>query len=141
RRAAGGRSVERPPDAGRELGAVIDEELARLPERFRAPLLLCYLEGRTRDEAAGQLGCALGTLKHRLERGRELLRGRLARRRLTLAAALLAAELTQHAAAAVPGGLVAPTARAAGAFAGGGAGRRAAPPARAGPGGGAAGRR
>jgi RNA polymerase sigma factor (sigma-70 family) len=57
---------------------VLDEELARLPERERAPLILCYLEGLTRDEAAAKLGCPLGTLKSRLERGRAILEQRLA---------------------------------------------------------------
>src|SRR5262245_44327760 len=57
----------------REVRTVFDEELARLPERFRAPLVLCYLEGRTRDEAAQELGWGLATLRGRLERGRELL--------------------------------------------------------------------
>jgi RNA polymerase sigma factor (sigma-70 family) len=72
----------------REVQAVIDEELAALPERYRAPVLLCCLEATTRDEAARQLGWSLATLKRRLSRGRELLRARLARRGLTLAAAL-----------------------------------------------------
>jgi RNA polymerase sigma factor (sigma-70 family) len=94
---------------GRELSAVLDEELARLPERCRAPLVLCYLEGRTRDEAAQQLGWSLGTFKRRLERGRNLLRSRLTRRGLALSAALL----PQRAALAVPPGLVGSTARAA----------------------------
>ena len=51
-----------------ELCQVLDQELARLPERLRVPLVLCYLEGRTRDEAAVRLGWPLGTLKHRLTR-------------------------------------------------------------------------
>src|SRR5262249_8005060 len=68
----------------REAQTVLDEEMARLPEKYRAPLVLCYLEGTTRDEAAQQLGWSLGTLKRRLEQGREMLRGRLARRGLTL---------------------------------------------------------
>src|SRR5262249_54482820 len=60
----------------------------RLPARYRAPLVLCYLEGRTRDETAGLLGWSAGSVKGRLERGRELLRQRLLRRGLTLGAAL-----------------------------------------------------
>src|SRR5262249_3232702 len=72
----------------RDVQAVVDAELARLPERFRAPLLLCYLEGKTRDQAASELGWSLDTLRGRLERGRNLLRARLTRRGLTLSAAL-----------------------------------------------------
>jgi RNA polymerase sigma factor (sigma-70 family) len=98
---------------GRELSAVLDEELARLPERCRAPLVLCYLEGRTRDEAAQQLGWSLGTFKRRLERGRGLLRSGLTRRGLALSAAMLGPLLPQHADAALPPGLVGSTARAA----------------------------
>src|SRR5262249_11317397 len=58
------------PAAGlvwREVCETLDEELQRLPERLRSPLLLCYLSGLTRDEAAKQLGWSLGTLKRRLE--------------------------------------------------------------------------
>jgi RNA polymerase sigma factor (sigma-70 family) len=69
--------------SGRELVAVINDELARLPEQYRLPLLLCGLEGLARDEAAARLGWNLGTLRGRLERGRELLRKRLATRGLT----------------------------------------------------------
>lgn len=72
---------------GRELLAVLDEELMRLPEKYRAPLVLCYLESATTDEAARQLDWSLSTFKRRLDAGRELLRTRLARRGLTLAAA------------------------------------------------------
>lgn len=64
----------------REVRQTLDEELQRLPERLRSPLLLCYLSGLTRDEAAKQLGLSLGTLKRRLEEGRNTLRIRLARR-------------------------------------------------------------
>jgi RNA polymerase sigma factor (sigma-70 family) len=63
-----------------EVRQALDEELQRLPERWRSPLLLCYLSGLTRDEAAKQLGWSLGTLKRRLEEGRQALRIRLARR-------------------------------------------------------------
>jgi RNA polymerase sigma factor (sigma-70 family) len=82
---------------GRELRSALDDELARLPEKYRAPLVLCYLEGATRDEAARQLGWPLGTLKSRVERGRELLRARLTRRGLTLGVALSAATLADNA--------------------------------------------
>jgi len=73
----------RDPAAGlvwREVCEALDEELQRLPQRLRSPLLLCYLSGLTRDEAAKQLGWSLGTLKRRLEEGRTALRGRLAKR-------------------------------------------------------------
>jgi RNA polymerase sigma factor (sigma-70 family) len=66
------------------------EELAGLPSRYRDPLVLCYLQGKTRDEAASALGCALGTLKDRLHRGKELLHRRLKRRGVSLSAAMLA---------------------------------------------------
>jgi RNA polymerase sigma factor (sigma-70 family) len=73
------------PGAGlvwREVCQALDEELQRLPQRLRSPLLLCYLSGLTRDEAARQLGWSLGTLKRRLEQGRNALRIRLSRRRI-----------------------------------------------------------
>ena len=82
-----------PPDAGpawAEVRAILDEELARLPAAYRDPLVLCYLEGLTRDEAAAALGCPPGVLKGRLERGRKKLRLRLDRRGLDLAAGLAA---------------------------------------------------
>jgi RNA polymerase sigma factor (sigma-70 family) len=91
RKTAGLRGQTRERDGGwDELLRVLDEELQRLPERVRAPLLLCYLEGRTQDEAARQLGWSLSTLRRRLEHGRELLRTRMARRGATLGAGLVA---------------------------------------------------
>lgn len=68
----------------REAEIILHEELAALSERYRQPLVLCYLEGKTRDEAATALGCPLGTLKDRLERGKRLLHARLSRRGVAL---------------------------------------------------------
>ncbi len=79
---------------------VIDEVLAALPETLRAPLVLCYLEGLTRDEAAARLGWPLATLRGRLERGREKLRAGLGRRGFPLVAGLLAVVLESPAPAA-----------------------------------------
>jgi RNA polymerase sigma factor (sigma-70 family) len=67
----------------RELSLVIDEELDRLPERFRRPVVLCYLEGRSTAEAAEQLGCPRGTVLSRLATAREKLHARLLRRGVT----------------------------------------------------------
>jgi RNA polymerase sigma factor (sigma-70 family) len=71
-----------------ELLGILDEELLKLPERYRAPLILCYLQGATRDEAAHQLGCPPATLKGWLERGRQRLHRAAQRRGLTLAGVL-----------------------------------------------------
>lgn len=96
--------------AGQELAQVIDEELHRLPDKYRAPLLLCYLEGLTTDQAARHLGWSLRTLERRLQQGRQVLRGRLTRRGLTLSSALLAAQLVKTSAeACIPAGLVGST--------------------------------
>src|SRR5262249_38735706 len=84
----------------RELLSVVDEELHRLPSQYRTPLVLCYLQGRTRYEAAQQLGSSLATLGRRLERGRELLRRRLACRGLRFSVALFSIMLSQSAASA-----------------------------------------
>jgi RNA polymerase sigma factor (sigma-70 family) len=86
----------------RELRGLLDEELSRLPESYRMPLLLCYLEGLTQDEAARRLGWNPRTLKARLARGRDALRGRLARRGLPLGAALVGPLLAREAQALPP---------------------------------------
>jgi RNA polymerase sigma factor (sigma-70 family) len=98
--------------AWRELLATLDAEVVRLPARFRGPVVLCYLEGQTQDEAARQLGWSLRTLKRRLEQARELLRLRLQRRGLALSAALLTAGLVLNPARAVSPTLAASTLRA-----------------------------
>jgi RNA polymerase sigma factor (sigma-70 family) len=84
----------------RELAAVVDEELRRLPVKYREPLLLHYLEGATAEAAARQLGLSRTTFYNRLAYGRELLRERLSRQGLSLTAPLLAAALTAEAEAA-----------------------------------------
>jgi RNA polymerase sigma factor (sigma-70 family) len=102
----------------REAQAVLDEELSRLPERERGPLVLCYLEGMTQDEAARRLGCPLGTLKDRLVRGRAALHKRLAQRGLRLTAVVSTLLLAGKSTAA-PSQLQALTVKAATAFAAG----------------------
>jgi DNA-directed RNA polymerase specialized sigma24 family protein len=73
--------------SSRELLATLDEELQGLPETFRLPLILCCLEGRSLDEAATVLGWTVGSVKGRLERGRQRLQDRLAAHGLTFAVA------------------------------------------------------
>ncbi|MBA4191054.1 MAG: hypothetical protein C0467_23970 [Planctomycetaceae bacterium] len=89
-----------------DLLEVLDEELAKLPEEYRAPLIACFLEERTLDEAAKHLGWSLSTLRRRLDRGKELLRVRLTRRGATLASGLLAGTLAPSVQAAVPARLL-----------------------------------
>jgi RNA polymerase sigma factor (sigma-70 family) len=86
-----------------ELRQVLDEEVQRLPEKYRAPILLCYLQGQTNEEAAALLDCPTGTIKIRLLRGREMLRKRLVRRGVALSViAALGHALVDMARAAVP---------------------------------------
>jgi RNA polymerase sigma factor (sigma-70 family) len=103
--------------SGRELLRILEEEVQRLPEAYRLPVVLVCLEGLGREEAAQRLGCTVGAVKGRLERGRQRLHERLAKRGLTLPAALAAVELSRAAVGAgVPADLAAATAQAASAL-------------------------
>src|SRR5262245_18013984 len=84
------------------LQPVIDEEVSRLPTKYRLPVLICYLQGKTHEEAARQLAWPVGTVKGRLARARTLLRTRLTRRGILLPTALLGGGLAEKAQAAVP---------------------------------------
>jgi RNA polymerase sigma factor (sigma-70 family) len=90
-RRAGAGLPDRPDEGPElmELRSVIDEEIARLPERYRAPVVLCYLEGLRHEDVAQRLGCPVGTVESRLSRARERLRARLTRRGLAPSASLL----------------------------------------------------
>lgn len=89
-----------PQRLGHDLHAVLDQELSRLPDIYRAAIVLCDLEGQTRIEAARQLGVPPGTLAARVTRGRALLAKRLARHGLPVSSALLATALAEQAASA-----------------------------------------
>ena len=112
-------AMTRDDDGDRhELGAVLDEEIGRLPERFRRPLVLCYLEGRTQEEAARDLKWTAGTLRGRLAKAREILRSRLTRRGLAPSGGcLMGLSPTDVTPAAVPPPLAMATVRAAISFA------------------------
>ena len=95
-------SEERPLDdlTFQELRAVLNEEIASLPEKYSAPIVLCYLEGKTQTQAARELNCPKTSLTSRLAHARELLRRKLERRGITLAVGALATTLTEMAKAA-----------------------------------------
>jgi RNA polymerase sigma factor (sigma-70 family) len=116
------------PDFDRsELKSTLDEEVRRLPQKFRDPIVLCYLDGLTHDEAAAHLACPVGTVRSRLATGREKLRDRLSRRGVTVPSALFAGVLTtETASAAISPALLLSTVRASTAFASGMAGATAA---------------
>jgi RNA polymerase sigma factor (sigma-70 family) len=101
----------------REFGPVVQEEVRRLPERYRAAVVLCYWQSLTHEQAAAQLGCPLGTVRSRLARARKLLHRRLTRRGLTPLAAVVALGLGESRGAAaleaVPPALIKETIRSA----------------------------
>jgi RNA polymerase sigma factor (sigma-70 family) len=120
RREARERQVAEMPEPAVEVEArwadlrpVLDEELSRLPDKYRVAIVLCDLEGRTRQEAAQQLGCPEGTVAARVARGRALLASRLARRGVVLSAGALGAALARHATACVPPAVASSASRAA----------------------------
>ena len=81
--------------AWNELRPVLHAEVERLPAKYRVPVILCYLEGKTNEEVADLLHWPVGTVKGRLSRARDLLRSRLMRRGLCLSAAFLLTALSQ----------------------------------------------
>src|SRR5262249_56575658 len=118
-RSQGSQIATGPTAAGwSELRPVPDEELDRLPDKYRLPIVLCYMQRKTNDEAAEELGWTRGTIASRLSRARDLLRARLTRRGVVLSGGVLATLMCQHAAtAAVPATLLLTTAKATTVFA------------------------
>jgi RNA polymerase sigma factor (sigma-70 family) len=92
-------SAVKERDLWNDLLPVLDQELSRLPDKYRVAIILCDLEGKTRKEAARQLGCPEGTMAGRLTRARIMLAKRLTRRGVVLSGGALAAVLSQQAAA------------------------------------------
>jgi RNA polymerase sigma factor (sigma-70 family) len=118
-------AVMRPAESSehndwKDLWPIVHDEVNRLPAKYRSPLVLCYLNGMTNEEAADQLACPVGTVKTRLNRARDMLRDRLARRGVALAPVLLAGLLVPSTAkAGIPAALAETTVRAAGLVAAG----------------------
>ena len=104
--------AEAPQDRWADVRPILDEELSRLPDHYRAVIVLCDLEGRSRKEVARQFGCPEGTVASRLARARAMLAKRLAARGVALSGG--AAVLSQNmASAAVPASVVSSTIKAA----------------------------
>jgi RNA polymerase sigma factor (sigma-70 family) len=105
------------PGENQESIGLLHEELNRLPDKYRVPVVLCDLQGMTHAQAASELGVSRVTVTERLGQARERLRGRLARRGVTLSAAAVATSLADSARAALPASLIQPTLQAAIGFA------------------------
>lgn len=86
-----GESSQQPSIDAADLAPILHEEIERLPAKYRAPIVLCYLEGMTQDRAAVELGWRAGTVRGRLARARDLLKSRLTRRGVALPAGLAVA--------------------------------------------------
>lgn len=115
------KSVPAVENGVRELSAMLDKGLQVLSAPYQEALVVCYLEGRTREDAARHLRLSLRTLERRLTKGKKLLGGWLSRRGITLSATLLAAALAKEASAApISSQTAAATVRAVGAFIAGG---------------------
>jgi RNA polymerase sigma factor (sigma-70 family) len=94
--------TEGPDLSWREACSILHEELDRLSDRYRLPLILCYLDGKSRDEAAQQLGVKTDVLRGRLDRGRERLRSRLVKRGIALSGVALLAVVANSVTAGSP---------------------------------------
>ncbi len=93
-----------------ELRGILDEEIGRLPEKYRRPVVLCYLEGQTHEQAARRLRCTEGVVRGRLDRARQRLKTRLTRRGVVPSTGLIASSLAgDMASAAVPPSWIAAT--------------------------------